>query len=403
MTSATPDSTLPDTDRQARRNVAVLAGATALAGANASVIFATGAIAGVQLAPDPSFATAPITVFVLGMAFGTLPTGAIARRFGRRASFMVGAGFGALCGFLACAAVLTGTFWLLLVATFCGGFYAAAAQAYRFAAADMASPAFRPRAISLVMAGGVLAGVVGPQLVTHTMDLWPPYLFAASYLGQAAVALLAMALLAFVDIPRLPAESAGGGRPLMEVARQPAFIVAAICGVVTYALMNFVMTAAPLAMKLCGHALKDSNLAIQWHVMAMYAPSFVTGSLIARFGAGRVVAAGLVLTAGAAVVGLMGQGVWHFWIALIVLGVGWNFGFIGASAMVTQTHRPEERTRVQSFNDFLIFGTMALGSFSSGHILTEQGWNAVNLVVFPPVALALAMLAFRALRGPRAA
>ena len=398
-----PASASPDTDRQARRNVAVLAGATALAGANASVIFATGAIAGVQLAPDPSFATAPITVYVLGMAFGTLPIGYIARHLGRRTSLMVGAGFGAMCGLLACAAVLTGTFWLLLVATFCGGVYAAAAQAYRFAAADMASPAFRPRAISLVMAGGVLAGVVGPQLVTHTMDLWPPYLFAASYLGQAVVALLAMALLSFVDIPRLAGESAGGGRPLMEVARQPAFVVAAICGVVTYALMNFVMTAAPLAMRLCGHPITDSNLAIQWHVIAMYAPSFVTGSLIARFGAGRVVAAGLVLTAAAAVVGLMGQGVWHFWIALIVLGVGWNFGFIGASAMVTQTHRPEERTRVQSFNDFLIFGTMAVGSFSSGHILTEQGWNAVNLVVFPPVALALAMLVIRAMRRPRAA
>ena len=384
-------------DRLARRNALILAVAQTFAGANATVIFATTSIVGAMLAPDPAYATAPVSVFVVGMAAGTLPTGAIARRFGRRASFMVGSGFGVLCGLLAMVAVLWASFPLLLVATFCGGFYAAVAQSFRFAAADTASPAFRPKAISWVMAGGVFAGVLGPQLVTLTMDIWQPYLFAASYLAQAAFALIAMGILSFVDIPR-PPPVAGGGRPLKEIVLTQRFVIACACGVISYALMNLVMTAAPLAMKMCGHALKDSNLAIQWHVIAMYGPSFFTGSLIARFGTMRIVALGLVITAAAGIVGLMGITVAHFWIALILLGIGWNFGFIGASAMVTECHRPEERNKVQAFNDFLIFGTMAVGSFASGHVLTLYGWNWVNMIVFPPVAIGLLMLVWRAMQ-----
>ena len=252
------------------------------------------------------------------------------------------------------------------------------------------------------MAGGVLAGFVGPQLVQNTMNLWPPYLFAASYVGQAVVAALAMIVLSTVDFPKPAASaSAPAGRPLLEIAAQPRFVVAALCGVVSYALMNLIMTAAPLAMKMCGHDISDSNLAIQWHVVAMYLPSFVTGSLIARYGADRVVTAGLLLTGLAGIVGLTGITVAHFWTALIILGVGWNFGFVGASAMVVTTHRPEERTRVQSFNDFLVFGTMAVGSFSSGHVLTNWGWNWVNLIAFPPIALALAALVWFALSRAR--
>lgn len=391
-------------DRLARRNALILAVAQAFAGANATVIFATTSIMGAMLAPHPAYATAPVSVFVVGMAAGTLPTGAIARRWGRRASFMVGSGFGVLCGLLAMVAVLWASFPLLLVATFCGGFYAAVAQSFRFAAADTASPAFRPKAISWVMAGGVFAGVLGPQLVTLTMDLWQPYLFAASYLAQAGFALIAMAILAMVDIPK-PLPAAGGGRPLSEIILTQRFVIACACGVISYALMNLVMTAAPLAMKMCGHALKDSNLAIQWHVIAMYGPSFFTGSLIARFGTMRIVALGLVITAAAGIIGLMGITVAHFWIALILLGIGWNFGFIGASAMVTECHRPEERNKVQSFNDFLIFGTMAVGSFASGHVLTLYGWNWVNMIVFPPVAIGLLLLIWRAmqLRGRKIA
>jgi len=284
------------------------------------------------------------------------------------------------------------SFGLYCVATLCGGFYAAVVLSFRFAAADGASPAFRAKALSWVMAGGVFAGVIGPQLVTWTMDLWSPNLFVVSYLAQAGVALLAVAVLSGVDLPRPVRGEAAGGRPLMEIVRQPRFMVAVLCGVVSYVLMNLVMTSAPLAMRMCGLSLSASNSAIQWHIVAMYGPSFFTGSLILRFGAARVVAAGLALTACAAVVGLLGVTVGHFNAVLVLLGLGWNFGFVGASAMVLESHRPEERTRVQSFNDFLVFGTMAVGSFSSGQLLTALGWGAVVSVVFPPVLLALGVL-----------
>ena len=383
-------------DRRVRANVFRLAAAQALAGANASVVFATGAILGAMMAPEKSLATAPVSVFVVGMAFGTLPVGAISRRYGRRAAFYVGSLAGALCGLIAATAIIQNSFWLYCVATFFGGFYAAVSQSYRFAATDGASAGFRAKAISWVMAGGVIAGFIGPQLVQNTMNLWQPYLFAATYIGQAAVALIAMLVLAGVETPPPPPEAVGSGRPLFEVVRQPLFVVAAICGVVSYALMNLVMTSAPLAMKLCGLTLSDSNLAIQWHVIAMYAPSFFTGSLISRFGAGRIVALGLALEAAAAIVDLSGLSVGHFWTGLILLGVGWNFGFIGASAMVVETHSPLEKNKVQAFNDFLVFGTMALGSFSSGKLLTDYGWDMVNYVVFPPVALAMTALALRA-------
>ncbi|WP_460452185.1 MFS transporter [Alsobacter sp. SYSU BS001988] len=382
-------------DRLARRNAVLLAVAQALAGANSTVVFATGAIVGAQLAPDPAWATTPISILVLGMAFGTLPMGAIARRWGRRAAFFVGAAAGCLTGLCGCVAILKSSFALFLLATFFGGLYAAVALSYRFAAADTASAAFRPRAIAYVMGGGLAAGVLGPQLIQFTMDVWPPYLFAATYLAQAAVALVAMGVLFFVRIPFPPVTAAGGGRPLLEIMRKPAFITAALCGVVSYALMNLVMTSAPLAMRMCGHAIGDSNLAIQWHVIAMYGPSFFTGSLIARFGAPRIIVAGLVMIAVAGLIDLSGVTVAHFWAGLIVLGLGWNFGFIGATALVAETCAPEERTRVQSMNDFLVFGTMAVGSFSSGHILATAGWSAVNLVVFPPVALALLVLLWR--------
>lgn len=383
-------------DRRAKANVFRLAAAQALAGANASVVFATGAILGAMMAPEKSLATAPVSFFVVGMALGTLPTGYIARRYGRRASFYVGSLAGALCGVIAATAILRNSFWLYCFATVFGGFYASVAQSYRFAAADGASAGFRPKAISWVMAGGVLAGVIGPQLVQTTMNLWQPYLFAATYVGQGLVALLAMAVLAGVDAPPPPPAAEGSGRPLTQIVSQPLFVAAAICGVVSYALMNLVMTSAPLAMRMCGLSLSDSNLAIQWHVIAMYGPSFFTGSLIGRFGAGRVVAAGLALEALAAVVDLSGQSVGHFWTGLILLGLGWNFGFIGASAMVVETHNALERNKVQAFNDFLIFGTMALGSFSSGQLLTSYGWDMVNYVVFPPIALALIALLLRA-------
>ncbi|MBR0856232.1 MFS transporter [Bradyrhizobium liaoningense] len=379
-------------DARARANVVRLAAAQALTGANSAVIFATGSIVGATLAPDMSLATVPLSMYVLGLAAGTLPTGAISRRFGRRAAFVIGTGLGTLTGLIGSYAILHGSFALFCVATFLGGLYGAVAQSYRFAAADGASAAYRPKAVSWVMAGGVFAGVLGPQLVQWTMDVWQPYLFAFSFLVQAAVALVAMGIVAGVDMPRPAPADLHGGRPLLTIVTQPRFIAAALCGVIAYPMMNLVMTSAPLAMKMCGLSVSDSNFGIQWHIVAMYGPSFFTGALIARFGAPKVVAAGLLLEAGAAGIGLSGITAMHFWATLIVLGVGWNFSFIGASALVLETHRPQERNKVQAFNDFLVFGMMAIGSFSSGQLLANYGWPVVNMVVFPPVALGLVVL-----------
>ena len=243
------------------------------------------------------------------------------------------------------------------------------------------------------MAGGIFAGLLGPQLVQWTMNIWQPYLFAFSYVVQAVVALIAMAVLWGVDAPRpKPAERAGG-RPLLEIVRQPRFIAAALCGAIAYPMMNLVMTSAPLAMQMCGLSVGDSNFGLQWHIVAMYAPSFVTGSLIAKFGAPRVVAAGLILEALGASIGLTGITAPHFWATLFVIGVGWNLAFVGASALVLETHQPNEKNKVQAFNDFVVFGFMALGSFSSGQLLANYGWSMVNIAVFPPVVLGLIVLA----------
>src|SRR6202790_4275242 len=379
-------------DARARSNVKRLAAAQGLTGANSAVIFATGSIVGATLAPSLSLATVPLSMYVLGLAAGTLPTGAISRHYGRRVAFIIGTGCGVLTGLLAAFAILHSSFPLFCCATFLGGLYGAVSQSYRFAAADGASAEYRPKAVSWVMAGGVFAGVLGPQLVQWTMDIWPPYLFAFSFVVQAMVALVAMAVLVGVDAPKPAPSDLHLGRPLFAIVRQPRFIAAAICGIVSYPIMNLVMTSAPLAMKICGLSVTDSNFGIQWHIVAMYGPSFFTGSLIARFGAPRIVATGLLLEACAATIGLSGITALHFWMTLIVLGVGWNLGFVGASALVLETHRPQERNKVQAFNDFLVFGMMAIGSFSSGQLLANYGWSAVNLVVYPPVLLGLMVL-----------
>src|SRR6202140_123820 len=328
-------------DARARSNVVRLAAAQALTGANSAVIFATGSIIGATLAPDISLATVPLAIYVLGLASGTLPTGAISRAYGRRTAFIIGTGCGVLTGLLASFAILHASFWLFCCATFLGGLYGAVSQSYRFAAADGASVAYRPKAVSWVMAGGVFAGVLGPQLVQWTMDVWPPYLFAFSFLMQAAVALVAMAVLSGVDAPKPAPADLHGGRPLLEIVRQPRFIAAALCGVITYPMMNLMMTSAPLAMKMCGLSLSDSNFGIQWHIVAMYAPSFFTGSLIPRLGGPRIVALGLSLEAVAAMIGLSGVTALHFWATLIVIGVGWNFGFVGGSAAGVGTEQPQ--------------------------------------------------------------
>ena len=387
-------------DHLARRNALVLAVAQALGGSSNIIIYSTASIVGAVIAPDKGLATLPITCTVIGMWLGTLPVGALARRFGRRVAVQIGACFGIVAGLVSYSAMMSGNFWLLLAGTFCGGLYSASLQSYRFAATDTASERYRPKVVSWVLAGGVFAGVLGPQLVIFTKDLMLPYLFAASYLGQAVVAATALVVLSFVKIPSVARRYAGDEvRPLWEIVRAPRFIVAVGCGVASYAMMNLVMTAAPLAMVGCGHSVTDAQLGIQWHVLGMYAPSFLTGSLIARFGITRITGIGLGMIALTAVVAITGLSVVHFWTALVLLGVGWNFAFIGATNMVTQTYRPEERTKVQAFNDFLIFGSMAVSSFSSGQLLAYFGWQAVNEVIFPTIFIAGALLAWLAARN----
>ncbi len=380
-------------------NIWRLSIAQALAGANAVVVFATGAIVGDALAPMPMLATLPVSIFVVGMAAGILPMGVVARRHGRRAAFLAGTGAGVLAGLVGMLAVVMASFWLFCLATFFAGLYAAVVQSFRFAAADGVAPARRARALSLVMAGGVAAGVVGPQMVTWTMDLWPTARFTATFLVQAVVAAVSAIILLGVKLPMATAEEVAGGRALSVIARQPRFVAAVICGAVSYLLMNFLMTAAPLAMHHVGHSQASANLGLQWHVIAMYGPSFFTGSLIMRFGAGRVAGAGLILIGLSTAIGLGGIDVAHFWGTLILLGLGWNFGFLGASALVLECHRPEEKTRVQSLNDFIVFGLMAIGSFSSGGLLSAYGWNTVLWVSFAPLMLSVVALMVAMNRG----
>ena len=381
-------------DRLARRNALVLAVAQGLAGGNNIVIVSTAGIIAGTFAGDRALATVPASTLIVGMWIGTLPVGYLAKNFGRRTAYLVGAFFGGLAGLVLAAAAWFGSFALLCVGAGFGGLYAAAHQSYRFAAADTASDAFKPKAISWVLAGGVFAGLFGSQLVIATKDIWPQYLFAASYLAQAATAILAVCVLMFL---RMPAPTIAGpigeGRPLAALFRQPRLIVAVLCGVASYSMMNLVMTAAPVAMVDCNHSITDATLGLQWHVMAMFGPSFFTGALIARFGIDRVIWAGLAIMAVAIAVAISGITVWHFWIALVLLGIGWNFAFIGATAMVTQCHRPNERNKVQAVNDFLVFGAMAVGSFSSGHILAIYGWTMVNEVALPIIITAGVLLA----------
>src|SRR5829696_6830317 len=300
-------------DRLARRNALVLAIAQALAGGNNTVIVSTGGIVGAMLAPDKAYATVPISMMVLGMWAGTLPVGMLSKAYGRRFALQLGCLVGAISGLICCWAVVHASFGIFLLGAFGSGLYAAAHQSYRFAAADTASEAFKPKAVSWVLAGGVFAGILGAQLVIFTKDIWQPYLFAATYIGQAAFALLTALVLVLVNIPR-PATMPGAkrGRPLGEIVRTPRFITAVVCGVASYSMMNLVMTSAPLAMVDCGHSVTTATLGLQWHVLAMFGPSFFTGSIIARFGTERVILSGLAMIGLAAIVAMSGITVAHF-------------------------------------------------------------------------------------------
>jgi MFS family permease len=380
-----------------RRQAGVLAVAQALGGANPSIVVALGGLVGTRLAPDAAYATLPVSVLQLGIAVGTLPAAFLMSRLGRRGGYLIGGTIGVLAGAIAASGIAIGSFALFCLGTLVAGLYSSYVQSYRFAAADEASPADRARAISWVMTGGIAGGIIGPQTVIWTRDLIPNAPFAGGFLGQAALALVTILVVSQLR-SRKPLSgnmlTAGGGRPLREIVAQPRFVLSVIAGLVSYGLMSFVMTAAPIAMVVeCGLSIDSATLGIQWHILAMFGPSLLTGRLIGRFGKLPVTVAGLLLIASAAAVGLNGRDVSHFWLALILTGLGWNFGFIGATALVTECYEPEERAKVQATNDFLVFGTVAVASFSSGSLQAAGGWDAVNWLVFPFVALALVAIA----------
>ncbi|MBC7165191.1 MAG: MFS transporter [Roseovarius sp.] len=404
------EMTLPrDDDRRARRNVAVLIGAQAILGAQMPMIFVVGGLAGQSLASNVCFATLPISLIVMGSMLSATPMAHVMQKFGRRTGFFIGALFGAMGGAVGAWGLYEASFPIFLLGSFLTGTYMSAQGFYRFAASDTASEAFRPKAISYVMAGGLLSAIIGPQLVKLTSQAMVIPFFG-TYLAVIGVNLVGALLFLLLDIPRppVPAHDAPRGRSRMELLRSPRIAVAVICATVSYALMNLVMTSTPLAVVGCGFTPSHAADIVSGHVLAMYLPSFFTGHLIARFGVERIMATGLVILAGAGGVALAGVGLENFFIALMLLGLGWNFGFIGATTMLAGEHGPHERGRVQGMNDLIVFGGVTFASLSSGMLMNcsggspEAGWTAVNLAMIPFLTLAGGALIWLAMR-PRTA
>ena len=386
---------IPANDALARRNILVLVAAQAILGAQMPMIFTVAGLAGQGLASNPCWATLPITLTVIGSMLAANPLSSLMQRHGRRAGFIAGALSGALGAAIGAWGLLIASFPLFLLGAFFTGGYMSAQGFYRFAATDTASDAFRAKAISWVMAGGLLSAVVGPQLVKVTaQEMAVPFL--ATYLAVIALNLGGSLLFVFLDIPTpvKPVAGAPTGRSRLELLQTPRIAVAVICATVSYALMNLVMTSSPLAVVGCGFHTADAANVVTAHVLAMYAPSFVTGMIIARIGVERVVAIGLVILAAAGVVAISGVALFNFFGALVLLGVGWNFGFIGATTMLTAAHAPEERGRMQGMNDFIVFLGVTLASLSSGGLMNcsggtpQAGWQAVNIAMLPFLVLA---------------
>ncbi len=386
--------------QKAQKNVALLSACQGLLMTNNSILIATNALAGYALAADKALATLPVTAYIVGAALTTMPASLLMRRLGRRAGFTLGAVFGILGALICAYAAFVHNFWLLCAGALVLGVYNATGQYYRFAAADSASIDFKSKAISLVLAGGIVGGILGPETSKISKDLFVQAAFAGSYLSLGVVCLLAIGLLLLIDIPPLTAaEQKESGRPLTAIARQPAFIVAVLSAIVGYGVMSLLMTATPLAMMASRHPFGDAAFVIQWHVIGMFAPSFFTGTLIKRYGVINVMLAGVVLNLGCVGFALAGLEVMHFWVALVLLGVGWNFMFIGGTTLLTECHTPSERAKAQGANDLAIFITMAATSLSSGLLFTLQGWQLMNQLAVPFLLLAgAAMLWLAALR-----
>lgn len=375
-------------ESEARRTALIYASAMAIVGSAAPISISMGALAGHYLLDaDKSLASAPITGYNVGVALGALPAAAILRKVGGRSGFMLGTVVTALGGAIATAAIFNANFWLFAIGLLVVGWGGAFVQQLRFAAADDAPPQFKARAISFVLGGGVVTAILGPQIVIFTRDLFDPVMFAGSFASIIGLAAVGAVILSFLRPrghgPAATAVSSEPARPLSEIIRQPRFAVALLCAVSTYALMSFVMTGAPLAMVGCGFTPDEATLGISWHVMAMFAPSFFTGRLITRYGAETIVAIGLLLLIACGIVALSGIELWQFWSSLILLGLGWNFGFIGSTAIVANAYRPSEKGRAQGFHDFVLFSTVAFGSLMAGITYNAYGWDMLNWVIFP--------------------
>ena len=390
--------------RVANVNVGLLAACQAMLFTNNSTLIAINGLAGLALAPNASLATLPVTCWVIGGAIATMPASQYMRRVGRRSGLMRGASIGVLGALICAAAVWQASFWLLCFGAVVFGTFNAFGQYYRFVAAEVAAPDFRATAVSLVLAGGLVGGILGPTTSRLTVDLVGPK-FAGAYLALIVFVLVTIAILSRIRVPDLSAaEQAATGRPFSKIAAQPKYIVAVTAGAISYGVMNFLMTSTPIAMGVCGHPYGDAAFVISSHVVAMFAPSFVTGGLIRRFGAIPVMLAGAVLNIASIAIALSGVAVTNFWWSLVLLGVGWNFLYIGATTLLTETYRPEERAKAQGANETAIFAMMTVSSFSSGMIVTNAGWEKVNYAAAPLIAIVIAALVFLAFRkrGARA-
>jgi predicted MFS family arabinose efflux permease len=392
-------------DARARRNVVVLVAMQAILGSQMPMVFIVGGLAGHMLASNPCLATLPISLVVFGSMTTAPWISTVMQRYGRTAGFMIGAGGGAIGAAVAAYGLYANSFPIFLLGSYFTGIYVSAQGFYRFAAADAASDAFRPKAISYVMAGGLASALIGPQLVKAMGDVTiTPFL--GVYMTIVALNLVGTLLFPFLNLPRPSAVSAEGpeGRSRRDMLRDPRIITAIIVAMVSYALMNLVMTSTPLAVVGSGFEPENAADIVSAHVLAMYVPSFFTGHLIARFGTHRIMSLGLLILGGAGVVALTGMEIGHFFVALVLLGVGWNFGFIGATTLLTASHRPEERGRVQGMNDAIVFGMVTVASLASGGLMNcsggsvVAGWTAVNLAMVPFLVLAAGVLIWLWLR-----
>ena len=380
-----------------RRNVALLAACQAMLFTNNATLIAINGLAGLALAPYAALATLPVTCWVLGGALGTMPASLHMKRVGRQRGLSLGTLWGIGGALLAAYAIWLQSFWLLCFAALVWGVYNAYGQYYRFAAADVSTPEFRATAISLVLAGGLVGGLLGPNLSRWTVDLAGPR-FMGAYLALIIFAVATMLLLRFIRIPNpTQAERSASGRPLAQIAAQPRFIVAVLSAAIGYGVMNFLMVSTPIAMRVCGHPYDAAALVVSWHVVGMFAPSFFTGGLIRRMGVLPVMLAGAALNFAAIGIALSGIAVAQFWWSMVVLGVGWNFLYVGGTTLLTETYRPEERAKAQGANDQAIFLMMVISSFTSGMTVTAAGWERVNLFALPMVALVAAAIVWYAL------